>query len=128
MHLFRQNTERYNPDNWNWNGPGAITRVLKRVCGKKEIKDLYAEICLGFNVFPINTFYPISWAVWKEYFDMNPIIVNQSLHATKNSFTIHAWNKLSSERKIDKSKPKTAYGILAETNCPNVYKSSGLFF
>lgn len=56
------------------------------------------------------------------------MIVNQTLHATRNSITIHAWNKLSSQRKIDKNKPKTAYGVLTETNCPNVYHSSGLFF
>lgn len=84
------------------------------------------EHCWGFKILPTKTFYPVHYDVWEQYFDPN--YTRKILRTTKDSAAIHLWNKLSIKRRIDKSEPQTAYGAIAEKNCPNVFYASGDYF
>lgn len=81
------------------------------------------ERCSGFNVFPQNVFYPVGWSDWSWYFD--PKFTNTTLALSKDSLAIHVWNKKSSGREVGKN---TAYGIVAQKHCPNVYTMSEDYF
>lgn len=109
-------------------GAEAVTRVLMKVCRRNHVADLLPNYCWGFKVYPPNAFYPISAEAWKLYFNTDPVIVYQTLDIVKSSIAVHLWNEYSALKIIDKFREKTTYGILAERNCPNVFRASGFFF
>lgn len=84
------------------------------------------EKCWGYKVFPLNEFYAVHYSAWEAFF--NPNYTNEVLALSQNSTGIHVWNKLSFGDKLNKSGPKTAYGAIAEKNCPKVYGASGDYF
>lgn len=84
------------------------------------------EKCQGFTILPPNEFYAISWDKWEQY--MNATYTHETLEKTKDSTVVHLWNKNSFALKIDKSGPQTAYGAIAERNCPKVFEVSGEYF
>lgn len=105
-----------------------MTRVIQRICHTNNTFETKPESCLGFKVFPPSTFYAIHWRNWTHFFSTDPEIVNETLLLTKDSITTHVWNKFAEKQVIDKSKPETAFGKLAQINCPNVFEASGSYF
>lgn len=83
------------------------------------------EFCLGFKVFPIQSFSPVAWYDSFQHFD--PSKVNSILAKTKNSIAVHMSSSKTNKFKIEKSK-RSAYKVLAEFNCPLVYAASGEIF
>ncbi|GLG95316.1 Lactosylceramide 4-alpha-galactosyltransferase [Gryllus bimaculatus] len=58
----------YRPDLWSYNGPGAITRALKKVCNVQEVLEMTEEMCGGFRLLSTSTFYAIPWQNWNLFF------------------------------------------------------------
>lgn len=111
---------------WGYGGPMLLTRVLKQICKTNEIEKMMPENCWGFKVFPPNEFYAIKWSLWAHFFNAN--YTAETLAATQNSTAIHVWNKFSHGQQIKKATPQTAYEVIAEKNCPKVFKASGDYF
>lgn len=117
---------KFDGTNWGNNGPGVITRVMKRICQTGNIELMQdTKRCLGFRVFPIEAFYAIPWLEWDHFFE--PHLLEQTMTRLKNSFVAHVWNKHSVKRQI-KTDSQCAYSVLAQTHCPRVYKAAGEFF
>ena len=104
---------------------GVITRVLQSICHVNKPPEMTQEECLGFKVYSPKGFYAVPWPKWEMFFD--PKKVNKTLEMTKDSIVIHVWNKHSIKRKL-KVGSKVAYGLVAEKNCPLVYRSCGDYF
>lgn len=104
---------------------GVITRVLKTICHVNEPSKMMPEQCLGFKVYAPRGFYAIPWQKWEMFFD--PDKLNKTMEMTKDSIVIHVWNKHSIKRKL-KVNTKAAYGVVADMNCPKVYRSCGDYF
>lgn len=126
--LFRKSLESFSTDNWAANGVGALSQVLRKICHRNYTTDSTPELCWGFKIFPPHIFYPIHWTKWETLFDTNEISVNEVLRAVVDSIAVHFWNKLSAAKVIDKDNGITAYGILANRNCPTVFAASGRYF
>uniref|UniRef100_A0A1A9WK41 Alpha 1,4-glycosyltransferase domain-containing protein n=1 Tax=Glossina brevipalpis TaxID=37001 RepID=A0A1A9WK41_9MUSC len=108
-------------DNWGNNGPGVITRVMSKVCDTEKIALMYDQKrCKGFHVFDQNAFYAIPWTEWREFFETEK--VEKTLGRTSRSYIAHFWNKKSMDFPL-KIGTKNAFTIMAENNCPNVYKA-----
>lgn len=105
--------------------PGVITRVLRSICHVEMPPKMTPEQCLGFKVYSPQGFYAIPWPKWEMFFD--PKKLNRTLELTKDSIVIHVWNKHSIKRKV-KVNSKVAYGVVADANCPRVYRSCGEYF
>ncbi|KAL9915948.1 LOW QUALITY PROTEIN: lactosylceramide 4-alpha-galactosyltransferase-like [Glossina fuscipes fuscipes] len=49
-------------NNWGNNGPGVITRVMRKICDTESIALMFDQKrCKGFYIFDRNIFYAISW-------------------------------------------------------------------
>lgn len=126
---FRENTENYQPNLWGHSGPGAVTRVLQRICNQTHVEDMTLERCGGFKVFPPSTFFPIDYNNWAEFYDTNQSVVESTLKASQDSIAVHMWNKMSNGIKVVKSKDaKSAFQIMAQKNCPKVFDATELHF
>lgn len=108
--------DNFNGDSWGHNGPGLITRVLQKFCYKDKVSDMHN--CSGFYVLPASQLFPIPYRLWRQYFD--PAAANQTLQLLKEAYTVHVWNKLSSEEQF--ADPHSAYATLAQSHCPMTYK------
>ena len=109
-------------NDWGHNGPGVITRVMKRVCATKSIDGMMnPQRCMGVRVFDSNAFYAVPWKQWNHFFD--PAYFTETLRLTNQSYIIHVWNKLSQHQKIKGT--TSVYGYFAKQNCPKVYKAAG---
>lgn len=117
--MIRESVANYHPIRYSWNGVGALTRIMKILCGKISTHEMTPELCWGVTIFPPETFFPIqNRTISNTFFDKNPKIAEEALKASGNSITIDIWDEFSKEQTIHKSKPKTASEILAEENCP----------
>lgn len=123
--FFRDFIENFRGDTWINNGPGVITRVLYKICKTKNPAEMTSDRCGGFRVYKPQEFYAVTWQDWYSYFDGTS--TKSTLNVTKDSFAIHVWNKLSTNEIIEVGS-NVAYGIIAEKNCPRVYRASGKFF
>ncbi|XP_015110057.1 lactosylceramide 4-alpha-galactosyltransferase [Diachasma alloeum] len=112
-------------DMWSYNGPGVITRVLKKLCNAEDIRYMTKASCHGFTVYPPSAFYPIFYPQWDLYFTEESKA--STMREIQESFAIHTWNKLSSEKAIPAGS-QVPYTIVANKFCPNIYKHSGKFF
>ncbi|KAL7741843.1 hypothetical protein ACLKA6_012061 [Drosophila palustris] len=112
---------------WGNNGPGVITRVAQTICGTKNITMMLQDRnrCHEFQVHDRNAFYAVPWTDWRHFFE--PEFVEETLKRTKDSYLIHVWNKHSHQHSI-RVGSSTAYGKIAEQNCPRSYAAAGKFF
>ncbi|KNC33417.1 hypothetical protein FF38_09861 [Lucilia cuprina] len=118
--------QTFDGSNWGNNGPGVITRVIKKICNTNNIELMMdTKRCMGFKVFGIDAFYAIPWRQWEHFFE--PELVEQTMERTKNSYVAHIWNKHSIKRPI-RVGTKCAYCLMAEMHCPRVYKAAGEYF
>ncbi|XP_063977537.1 lactosylceramide 4-alpha-galactosyltransferase-like [Diachasmimorpha longicaudata] len=112
-------------DVWGQNGPGVVTRTLKKLCHAEDISNMTKENCRGFTVYPPSAFYPLHYSEWSLYFKEQSI--NSTMARIKDSFAIHAWNKLSNKELIPAGR-QVPYAIVAREFCPKIYQNSGEFF
>uniref|UniRef100_A0A1A9ZP82 Alpha 1,4-glycosyltransferase domain-containing protein n=1 Tax=Glossina pallidipes TaxID=7398 RepID=A0A1A9ZP82_GLOPL len=108
-------------NNWGNNGPGVITRVMRKVCDTETIALMFdPKRCKGFHIFDRNIFYAISWEEWRDFFE--PEKMEKTLSRTDHSYIAHFWNKKSVDFPV-KVGIKSAFTTMAEKNCPHVYKA-----
>lgn len=77
------------------------------------------------KIYPPETFYPVPYGNWQAYF--NDEDANKIENVTKNSYTIHVWNKLSASYSIT-GNSKSAYAVFAEKYCPKVFRECDMYF
>lgn len=122
----RELIKNYEPDAWNYNGGLLITRVLSDHVCHTSLSEMTPEKCRGLTVFAPNEFYAINWFEWEQFFNASQ--TEFVLETIERSSVVHLWNKMSHNRNITKSESKTAYEILAERNCPDVFNATGEYF
>ncbi|XP_051161558.1 lactosylceramide 4-alpha-galactosyltransferase-like isoform X2 [Leptopilina boulardi] len=112
---------------WAWgnNGPGVITRTLKKLCNVTSVQNMTKDQCQGFDVFPPSVFYPIFYPSWRKYFTTDN--TNKTMNTIEKSKAIHVWNKLSKLEKVQVGS-NVPYGKIAEKYCPKTYKNCGTIF
>ncbi|KXJ71251.1 hypothetical protein RP20_CCG021053 [Aedes albopictus] len=115
----------FNGQDWGNNGPGVITRVLKRICETQAPLMMTRERCRHFTVYPPEAFYAINFDDYLQFFEERWL--EQALATVNRSIVVHVWNKFSKDHKV-RVGSRVAYGVLAEQFCPRVYKASGEFF
>ncbi|XP_073400370.1 lactosylceramide 4-alpha-galactosyltransferase [Dendrobates tinctorius] len=79
-------------------GPQLLTRVYKKWCGTRRLRD--KNSCQGVNVLPKETFYPVDWQDWKKYFEV--IELKEMKTLLRNSYGVHLWNKKSQGQRLVK--------------------------
>lgn len=115
----------YNESIYAYNGPGLLTRFSQRICYTKATTNMTRDNCFDFEVLPIKTFYPIGYDAYQPLF--NNTWLNQTMDLVKDSYAMHAWNGLIGNYHL-KVGTKSAFGVMAEQNCPKVYASCGTLF
>ncbi|CAH1115992.1 unnamed protein product [Phaedon cochleariae] len=117
--------DHFNGQDWGYNGPGVITRLLKVICGTKLAKDMINKDCQGFTVYPPDRFYAVPWWNWTMYFneENKEAVINLS----NNSYAIHVWNKHSVDTKIPLTS-NVPYLYFARKYCPKVVEECDEFF
>ncbi|XP_075231072.1 lactosylceramide 4-alpha-galactosyltransferase-like [Lycorma delicatula] len=110
---------------WGYNGPGVITRMLKKSCKVRNVKDMKPERCKGFHVYPPSWFYPIPWSEWRLYFNTNN--TETVMDKLDRSYVIHVWNKFSRNTNVNVGSNQP-YGLIAAKYCPKIYANTGLIF
>ncbi|KAL4704429.1 hypothetical protein ACJJTC_014361 [Scirpophaga incertulas] len=105
---FKRN---YKPKVWGNNGPGVITRVLKKMCKGKKNK--WNQGCNGFKVYEPALFYPVYYKKNRLYFK-----AGAKLPYGNKPFVHHLWNAFTRNYKIPKGSP---YDTLAKNHCPAIY-------
>ncbi|KAJ8723046.1 hypothetical protein PYW07_004226 [Mythimna separata] len=108
----------YRPDLWAHNGPGAITRVLRRMCQTTKLAEWSSKTCQGLEVYSPEYFFPLHYSLRHEYFMPGESNI-------KNAYTHHFWNRLTYNRKIEKDSP---YEKMARNYCPTTYEMYGQEF
>ncbi|CAB0012557.1 unnamed protein product [Nesidiocoris tenuis] len=120
---------KQNYKGWDWgnNGPGVITRALKRYCMVREVTKMTKERCKGVDVMPPSAFYAIPWRKWKDYFATRRSDVDRVMATVNSSVAIHVWNYLSRNQSavVGSNQP---YVLLASRFCPEVYSTRHKFF
>ncbi|RZC37848.1 Gb3 synth and/or Gly transf sug domain containing protein, partial [Asbolus verrucosus] len=117
--------DNFRGSDWGYNGPGVITRLLRRICGVEEAKDMLTEECQGFKVYPTEAFYAIPWWNWTMYFDEGS--TEDVLSRSRSSYVIHVWNKHSVHNKIPIG-ARAPYLLFAQKYCPKVFEECDEFF
>lgn len=121
----REFVATYNSEEWAYNGPQLVTRVLQRLCKVEKPLQMTRERCRGFMVYPPDSFYPLPWADWRDYFE--PGALTETLNRINNSHIIHVWNDISKTVSFKVGTP-TAYGLMADEKCPRSYRAAGETF
>lgn len=105
-------------------GPTIWTRVCEKLCSTVDRTLWTRERCSGLRLLPKELVYPIEWGKFMLY--LFPDNLEQVLELSKNSTIIHVWNDRS-KKFWYKTGTNNAYQVIAEKNCPNVYKNCTYF-
>lgn len=119
--------QTFKGDEWAWNGPGVITRSLKKYCQASKVSDLIEHKCKDFTVYPQSAFSPIHWRQWSKYFTTDEKVRDSVMKEIKNSYVIHVWNYLSKGTNITLGSIQP-YGAIAREQCPKVYSTIKMVF
>ncbi|GLG95318.1 Lactosylceramide 4-alpha-galactosyltransferase [Gryllus bimaculatus] len=112
----------YRPDLWSYNGPGAITRALKKVCNVQEVLEMTEEMCGGFRLLSTSTFYAIPWQNWNLFFTEESS--EETMMMIGKNLAVHVWNALSHNTTVYTSSEQP-YAQIARRVCPNVVAAVG---
>ena len=106
---------------WGHNGPGVITRVLKRKCMTDDVLRMPESDCQGFSIYPTEYFAPFSYNDPEFFFQEGNTDLARKI--SNHSYTIHYWNKMSSKF-ILKNNLDIPFFYYALNYCPKIYKAS----
>uniref|UniRef100_A0AAG5D802 Alpha 1,4-glycosyltransferase domain-containing protein n=1 Tax=Anopheles atroparvus TaxID=41427 RepID=A0AAG5D802_ANOAO len=115
----------FNGKDWGNNGPGVVTRVLRKYCDTHSTVHMTRERCRHFTVYPIKAFYAIGFEDYKQFFEEQ--YLEQALLTLNQSIVVHVWNKFSKNHPVIVGS-RVAYAVLADKYCPKVYRSCGSVF
>uniref|UniRef100_A0A146MF39 Lactosylceramide 4-alpha-galactosyltransferase n=1 Tax=Lygus hesperus TaxID=30085 RepID=A0A146MF39_LYGHE len=120
---------KYKFKGWRWgnNGPGVITRALKRYCRVQEVSKMTKQRCGGVEVMPPSAFYAIPWRSWMYFFATKQSDVDWVMKTVNQSIAIHVWNFHSASKNatVGSNQP---YILLASRFCPKVYATQRTIF
>ncbi|KAM5289163.1 lactosylceramide 4-alpha-galactosyltransferase [Ctenodactylus gundi] len=112
----------YNAWVWGHQGPQLLTRVFKRWCGVRSLRE--RRHCRGVTALPRQAFYPVPWQRWRTYFeDVDPAELPRLLNA---SYAAHVWNKKSQGASLE----ATSRALLAQLYaryCPTTHAAMQLY-
>ncbi|GLV37081.1 alpha14-galactosyltransferase 2 [Carabus blaptoides fortunei] len=117
--LLTELNEHYSPDQWSYNALGVLHNLLTYICDTEQVANMTTEQCHGYQVQPIDVFYPVPYYQWRKYFDGN--YCDEVLQHVYGNLTraIHVWNKLSAK---ERPAHNSAYSVLAAKHCPKVFQ------
>ncbi|KAM4883360.1 lactosylceramide 4-alpha-galactosyltransferase [Thomomys bottae] len=119
---MRDFVAHYNGWIWGHQGPQLLTRVFKRWCAIRSLRDSHA--CRGVTALPREAFYPIPWQAWEKYFEeVSPGELARLLNA---SYAVHLWNEKSRGRRLR----ATSNALLAQLHaryCPTTHEAMKRF-
>lgn len=108
---------------WGYNGPELLTRVLLKHCHARNVTSLLKNSC-EFKVFAPKAFYPVFFRDWTVYFESETdLFSTASLTNDPDVIGAHVWNKLSSSASVDKNSTQL-YARLARKYCPRTFSAS----
>ncbi len=141
---MKEFSKNYNPTGWAVNGPELIKKMVKKFCYfKEDFSVFYKKLILDNNkerhqlniercditIFPENYFYPINWESAGLLFKKNK--ADQLKSSIKESYSLHHYGKLSSDKKIELYGNSTLDSE-ARKKCPVTYNKmiaeNSLFF
>lgn len=115
----------YEPESSSFTSPQVLTTVAQELCGTNRTVEMIPDNCYELEILRPVTFYPINFKQISILFDEEHV---QTVLAELNeSYGVHLWAG-TTEKLVMKVGDKSALGLLAERNCPNVYKSCGTYF
>ncbi|XP_075399360.1 lactosylceramide 4-alpha-galactosyltransferase-like [Tenrec ecaudatus] len=121
---MRDFVAQYNRWVWGHQGPQLLTRVFKKWCAIRSLREPERGTCRGVTTLPREAFYPIPWQNWKRYFeDMRPEELERMLNAT---YAVHVWNKKSQGTHFQ----VTSRALLAQLHaryCPTTHKAMKMY-
>ncbi|XP_071075203.1 lactosylceramide 4-alpha-galactosyltransferase [Dasypus novemcinctus] len=119
---MRDFVAHYNGWIWGHQGPQLLTRVFKRWCSLRSLRE--SRGCRGVTALPREAFYPIPWQSWKKYFeDISPDELARLLNAT---YAVHVWNKKSQGTRLR----ATSRALLAQLHaryCPATHAAMKMY-
>lgn len=119
---IRDFVDHYNGWIWGHQGPQLLTRVFKKWCSIRSLKESHA--CRGVTALPAEAFYPIPWQNWKKYFeDISPEGLARLLNDT---YAVHVWNKKSQGTHLE----ATSRALLAQLHaryCPTTHEAMKMY-
>ncbi|XP_075973923.1 lactosylceramide 4-alpha-galactosyltransferase-like [Anticarsia gemmatalis] len=115
--LMNEVKTTYRPDIWIHNGPGAITRVLHKMCSSQDLAEWSSKTCDGLEVYGPEYFFPLHYSRKDDYFKPGELS-----EKAQQAYTHHFWNKLTFDMNIEKGSP---YDTMAEKHCPTIYGMYG---
>lgn len=126
--VTRETIEKYDPNEWDYNGPGAVRRAMQKICNKTKLVDMMRpEFCKGFKIMPHTAFFPFRSS--DESFNRDEKAVENAMkQITNETIAAHFWNSNSRHKRILKSGKPNAYMLLAQKYCPKAYGASGDYF
>lgn len=115
-------SKHFDAQSWSGNGPQILSNIVKEICNTTKQEEMTREKCSGFKVLPTKDCYAIHWPSWGLFFDENE--AERVEKATKDSFAVHFWNKMSHGASLS-THSGAAYIKIAEQHCPKVLQASG---
>ncbi|XP_075409649.1 lactosylceramide 4-alpha-galactosyltransferase [Tenrec ecaudatus] len=121
---MRDFVAQYNRWVWGHQGPQLLTRVFKKWCAIRSLREPERGTCRGVTALPREAFYPIPWQNWKRYFeDVRPEELERMLNAT---YAVHVWNKKSQGTHFQ----VTSRALLAQLHaryCPTTHQAMKMY-
>ncbi|XP_073485106.1 alpha-1,4-N-acetylglucosaminyltransferase-like [Aquarana catesbeiana] len=114
---FMENfVENYRGEIWGHQGPGVVTRVVKKLCGMPVFNSTDDVMCTNISYFHPQRFYPISYPSWRRYF-----VVWENVPTFNDSYGLHLWNFMNNEGKSMVPGSNTLVELLYRKQCPTTY-------
>lgn len=110
--------QNFSTTEWGTNGPGVMTRTVKKICGSDDVKSIiFRDNCqFNFRVAPMETFYNIEYYEYQKFFE--EAYTDEVVDRLEESVVAHVWNTVSKTIKLNRDS-KAPYVQLAKTYCPN---------
>ncbi|XP_071995734.1 alpha-1,4-N-acetylglucosaminyltransferase-like [Engystomops pustulosus] len=115
MESFVQN---YKGEVWGHNGPVVFIRIRNKYCGVPQFKSLDPIDCANVSYLHPERFYPIFYPSWRKYYE-----VWEKLPTFSDSYGLHLWNYMNTERKFMLVGSNTLVEHLYQKYCPVTYES-----
>ena len=106
--------------NWGYNGPELLTRVMKVWCRTDDVPSMKRDTCGDLDVLSPTSFYPVHWKAWQPLFADSADAEWTPPHDT---VAVHMWNQFTSGVAVLKNSSQL-YSRLAKDNCPRVFFSA----
>lgn len=112
--------KNFNGHKWDDSSVRVLTRAITQICGSNFMWEINAKRCKGFKVFPVETFYAVSYS--ERNFLMDPKYEQLAMEMVQNSVGVHAWNKVTANQRLKKTS-NAALVQLAKKFCPLTFES-----